>query len=129
MRNFNFCSTIVFKIKISEYTTFTVLQLILNALYFENKNNLKSYPMKTLLLFAFSILFSQFAAMSQGYLFFNAPDSETIQKNAIMPAETGVYFAMQKSVSSSSLYWLKNNVLTEVTFLFGSNVNIAGMIK
>jgi len=70
--------------------------------------------MKTLLLFAFSLLFFQFAAMSQGYTFFSAPGGETIQKNAIMPAETGVYIAMQKSASSSSLYWLKDNVLTEI---------------
>ena len=70
--------------------------------------------MKALLLFAFSFLFFQFAAMSQGYTFFSAPGGETIQKNAIMPAETGVYFAMQKSASSSSLYWLKENVLTEI---------------
>ena len=70
--------------------------------------------MKKLLLFAFSFLFFQFAAMSQGYTFFTAPGPQTIQKNAIMPAETGVYFAMQKSSSSSSLYWLKDNVLTEV---------------
>jgi hypothetical protein len=70
--------------------------------------------MKALLLFAFSFLFLQFAAMSQGYTFFSAQGGETIQKNAIMPAETGVYIAMQKSASSSSLYWLKDNVLTEI---------------
>ncbi len=70
--------------------------------------------MRKLLFFAFSFLFFQFAAISQGYTFFTAPGSQTIQKNAIMPAETGVYFAMQKSSSSSSLYWLKDNVLTEV---------------
>jgi hypothetical protein len=70
--------------------------------------------MKTLLFLSFIVLFSPFVALSQGYTFFTAPGTETIQKNAIMPAETGVYFAMQKSASSSSLYWLKENVLTEV---------------
>jgi hypothetical protein len=51
---------------------------------------------------------------AQGYTFFTAPGAETIEQNAIMPAESGVYFCMKKNATQSSLYWLQNNVATEV---------------
>ncbi|MDD4991330.1 MAG: T9SS type A sorting domain-containing protein [Paludibacter sp.] len=53
-------------------------------------------------------------AQAQGYTFFTAQNAETIQQNAIMPADSGVYFCMKKNATQSSLYWLKNNALTEV---------------
>jgi len=68
------------------------------------------------LLFTITFVFcaSIVLLQAQGYSFFTAPGAETIQQNAIMPADSGVYFCMIKNASQSSLYWLKNNILTEV---------------
>ena len=57
-----------------------------------------------------------------GYTFFTAPGAEAIEQNAIMPADSGVYFCMKKNATQSSLYWLKNNVLTEIKSI-GSQYN------
>lgn len=68
------------------------------------------------LLFAIACIYCASTGMlqAQGYTFFTAPGTETIQQNAIMPADSGVYFCMKKNETQSSLYWLKNNALTEV---------------
>jgi hypothetical protein len=68
---------------------------------------------KLLLIFCISFG-SLHVVQAQGYTFFTAPNAETIQQNAIMPADSGVYFCMKKNATQSSLYWLKNNALTEV---------------
>jgi hypothetical protein len=58
---------------------------------------------------------------AQGYTLFTAPGAETMQQNAIMPADSGVYFCMKKNATQSSLYWLKNNALTELKTVGNQN--------
>jgi len=69
---------------------------------------------KLLFVIAFVYCASIGLLQAQGYSFFTTSGGETIQQNAIMPADSGVYFCMIKNASQSSLYWLKNNTLTEV---------------
>ena len=74
------------------------------------------------LLFILYVLFcSSFLLQAQGYAFFTALGVETIQQNAIMPADSGVYFCMKKNATQSSLYWLKNNILTELNSVGNQN--------
>jgi hypothetical protein len=76
--------------------------------------------MKKLLL-TITILFSlQIGLFAQGNTFFTSPNAENIMQNALMTADSGLYFCMQKDAKNTSLYWLKNGALTEVKNI-GSN--------
>jgi hypothetical protein len=68
-----------------------------------------------------TILFSlQIGLFAQGNTYFTTLNGETILQNALMTADSGLFFCMQKDAKNTSLYWLKNGALTEVKNI-GSN--------
>jgi hypothetical protein len=66
------------------------------------------------------LLLLQTGLFAQGNTYFTSPNGETIMQNALMTADSGLYFCMQKDAKNSSLYWLKNGALSEVKNI-GSN--------
>jgi len=70
--------------------------------------------MKKLLLSITVAALVSLTMFAQSTTFLTSTNNETTQKNAIMPAQNGVYVAMQKTTTSSSLYWYQNNILSEV---------------
>ncbi|MEQ1734727.1 MAG: hypothetical protein ABL940_13710, partial [Bacteroidia bacterium] len=75
--------------------------------------------MKNVLLTVACVVTLQLSANAQGTTYFTAPTTETIQNNALMPADSGMFFCMKKNTTSSSAYWLQNNSLTELKSIGG----------
>ncbi len=71
--------------------------------------------MKKILFIALFFIF--FTAKSADFTFYSSINSEILFYNAIIPADSAIFMGMAKSNNHLSLYWIKNNVSTELKTL------------
>ncbi|MBS1636272.1 MAG: T9SS type A sorting domain-containing protein [Bacteroidetes bacterium] len=72
------------------------------------------------MLFLLAASLCAFMGHAQVYAYFNSPNNETVYYSAIMPADSGLFFGMNKANNNSSIYWLQNNTLTEIKSVSGA---------